>query len=231
MTLLKNLRGVAMIYIPYVVLERLKEYRKILLNLDCEYVTSEEIAKLAGVSSDLVRRDFMYLKINGQKKKGYNRIALLTELDETFAVKRNLNIIVVGGNRLGQALVTYDGFSSCGVRVVAIFDNNPENAGKFVEDLVILSLEPDILRRVIKRFSVSIAAVCVLPKDAQRVVDLLVENGIVGIWNFTPVKLAVPENVIVVDADLTSSLLMLKRLVDTKVFQKSEASNAYTSQE
>ncbi len=217
-----------MIYIPFVVLERLKEYRKILLSLDSEYVTSEEIAKLAGVSSDLVRRDFTYLKTTGQRKKGYNRIALLTELDETFAVRRNLNIIVVGGGRLGQALATYDGFSSCGVRVVAIFDNNSENVGNFVEDLVILNLEQSILRRVLNRFFVSIAAVCVSAESAQEVVNLLVENGITGIWNFTPVKLVVPENVVVVDADITSSLLTLKRLVDKRLSQETKVADAST---
>ncbi len=217
-----------MIYIPFVVLERLKEYRKILLSLDSEYVTSEEIAKLAGVSSDLVRRDFTYLKTTGQRKKGYNRIALLTELDETFAVRRNLNIIVVGGGRLGQALATYDGFSSCGVRVVAIFDSNSENVGNFVEDLVILNLEQSILRRVLNRFFVSIAAVCVSAESAQEVVNLLVENGITGIWNFTPVKLVVPENVVVVDADITSSLLTLKRLVDKRLSQETKVADAST---
>ncbi len=210
-----------MIYIPFVVLERLKEYRKILITLDSEYVTSEEIAKLAGVSSDLVRRDFMYLNIDGQRKRGYNRVALLTELDETFAVRRNLNIIIVGAGRLGQALASYSGFSSCGARIVAIFDNDPQKIGSFVGDLAILEMKQSILTRVINRFSVSIAAICVPVQSAQEVANQLVKVGIKGIWNFAPVKLIVPEDVIVVDVDITSSLLTLKRLLENS--EKSSA--------
>jgi redox-sensing transcriptional repressor len=41
------------------------------------------------------------------------------------------------------------------------------------------------------------------------VVDKLIAAGITGIWNFTPAKLQVPENVIVEKVDLAASLAVL----------------------
>ena len=48
---------------------------------------------------------------------------------------------------------------------------------------------------------------------AQGCADKLVEAGIRGIWNFTAVKLAVPEGLQVVDVDLARSLAVLSHLV------------------
>ncbi len=206
-----------MIQIPYVVLERLKEYRRALSALDKEYVTSEEIAKLSDVSADLVRRDFMYLKTVGLPKKGYNRIWILNELDNIFSIKKDLNIIIFGAGRLGQAIAAYTGFDSYGVKVVAIFDNDQKKIGNFVGELVILKPDIEIIKRVIKRFSVSIAAICVPPESAQEVANMLVGGGIKGLWNFAQVKLRVPKEVVVVDEDITKSLLSLKRLVESNI--------------
>ncbi len=206
-----------MIQIPYVVLERLKEYRRVLSALDKEYITSEEIAKLADVSADLVRRDFMYLKTVGLPKKGYNRISVLNELDNIFSIKKDLNILIFGAGRLGQAIASYTGFDSYGIKVVAIFDNDPKKIGNFVGELVILKPDIEIIKRVIKRFSVSIAAICVPPESAQEVANMLVGVGIKGLWNFAPVKLRVPKDVVVVDEDITKSLLSLKRFVESNI--------------
>jgi len=44
---------------------------------------------------------------------------------------------------------------------------------------------------------------------AQAVADAMIEGGIQGIWNFTPVRLKVPEHVIVKREDLAASLAVL----------------------
>ena len=38
-----------------------------------------------------------------------------------------------------------------------------------------------------------IGIICVSKNNAQTVTDMMVENGIKGIWNFVPVDLEVPE--------------------------------------
>ena len=44
---------------------------------------------------------------------------------------------------------------------------------------------------------------------AQNVADLMVEGGIRAIWNFAPLDLKLPENVVVNNVHLTESLLVL----------------------
>nr|HPM05348.1 hypothetical protein [Candidatus Cloacimonas sp.] len=57
------------------------------------------------------------------------------------------------------------------------------------------------------------------PADAaQEVADLLVANGVIAIWNFTPAKLNLPEEVIVENIDMSSSLAVLSRRVAEKLY-------------
>ena len=56
----------------------------------------------------------------------------------------------------------------------------------------------------------------ILSPNAQKVCDVLVENGVTGIWNFAPVDLAVPEDVIVENVHLSESLLTLIYLLNDK---------------
>jgi redox-sensing transcriptional repressor len=49
-----------------------------------------------------------------------------------------------------------------------------------------------------------------VPADqAQSVADALVAGGVRGIWNFTPVQIAVPPEVIIKREDLAASLAVL----------------------
>jgi redox-sensing transcriptional repressor len=57
--------------------------------------------------------------------------------------------------------------------------------------------------------SVDIAVVTVPRTYAKDVADLVTGLGIKGIWNFTSVKLAVPEDVAVENIHLSDSLMTL----------------------
>lgn len=122
--------------------------------------------------------------------------------------------MIVGAGRLGSALANYRGFARYGIEIVAIFDNDPGKIGQFVSDLVVLPLKD--LKRIVKRFKVEIGVICVPEESAQEVANLLVACGIKGIWNFAPVQLEVPEDVVVVNEDITQSLLTLKHLLNLK---------------
>ena len=61
----------------------------------------------------------------------------------------------------------------------------------------------------IKSLKATIAILTVPSSQAQPVTDVLVSAGIKAIWNFTNVKLKVPESVVVQKEDLTSGYAML----------------------
>ena len=54
---------------------------------------------------------------------------------------------------------------------------------------------------------------CVPKNGAQELADRLVSSGIKGIWNFAPMDLDVPSNIIVENVNLTESLFTLSYLM------------------
>jgi len=202
------------IVIPKPTLDRLKLYHRLLNEIEQKYISSDEIAQRVGTNAEQVRKDLTYLKTTGKPKVGYDVAQLRQELEELFGVKKTTKVILVGAGHLGSALVNYPGFANYGIEIVAVFDNDPRKIGMFIGELSILPMKD--LARVIKRFRVEIGIICVPKDSAQQVADILVSNGIKGIWNFAPVRLVVPDDVFVVDEDMSQSLLTLKHFLEMK---------------
>lgn len=204
---------------PKATFERLKLYHALLTQISLEekreYILSEEIAEALRITPEQVRKDFSFLETNGKPKVGYYIPELLSELDELFGTREKENIIIIGAGHLGKALANYKGFKDIGAQVVAIFDNDPEKIGQMVGELMILPLKD--LPRVIRRFKVKIAAVCVPEKAAQEVADLLIGYGIKAIWNFSTKILDLPTDIIVQNEDITRGLLGIKHMLAEKV--------------
>ncbi|MGB9768260.1 MAG: redox-sensing transcriptional repressor Rex [Dictyoglomus turgidum] len=205
---------------PKATLERLKLYHRLLSEEKEEYISSEEIGGRLGIPPEQVRKDLSYLEYKGKPKVGYHVKSLLDELNRLFGLDKKVKVIIVGAGNLGTALTNYPGFSNYNIEIVGIFDKDPAKIGKKVGDLVVLPME--YLERVIKRFNVEIGAICVPKESAQKVANLLVENGIKAIWNFAPALISVPEYVIVRNEDITLGLLSLKHMLEVKNTQSKQ---------
>ena len=69
------------------------------------------------------------------------------------------------------------------------------------------------LETKIKRYNVKIGVLTVPIDRAQEVADKMVVWGIKAIWNFTPLRIRVPENIVVQNTSLYAHLsLMFNRL-------------------
>jgi len=64
---------------------------------------------------------------------------------------------------------------------------------------------PDLIRRL----GVRLGIITVPGEAAQEVADAMIAAGIRAIWNFTPVRLQVPKDVLVRNEDLAASLATL----------------------
>lgn len=62
---------------------------------------------------------------------------------------------------------------------------------------------------VVKASNVKMAAVCIPKTPAVKVVEQLIADGVVGIWNFAHVDLEVPDNVVIENVHLSESLMRL----------------------
>jgi redox-sensing transcriptional repressor len=56
---------------------------------------------------------------------------------------------------------------------------------------------------------------------------MMIDNGIVAIWNFTPVHLDVPEGIIVEDVDMSASLAVLSHRLAEKLHHETKVERSH----
>jgi redox-sensing transcriptional repressor len=135
---------------------------------------------------------------------GYRIEELIATLRRILGIDRDWPLALVGLGNLGRALMKYRGFRSRGFHVVALFDNDANKVGQVYDSLTVEPIEA--LRKTIAARGISLAVLSVPAEAAQRVADLMVASGILGILNFAPVPLIVPPSVNVVGVDLSVQL-------------------------
>ena len=144
---------------------------------------------------------------SGQQGYGYNVEHLYNEIAKILGLDKDYNLIIVGAGNLGTAITNYTDFAKRGFYVKQVFDIKPELIGKKIGDIEILDIE--CLPDYIKDNQVDIAAITV-PKDiATDTAARLVKCGIKAIWNFAPVDLRLPKDVIVETIHLSDTLMRL----------------------
>jgi redox-sensing transcriptional repressor len=121
---------------------------------------------------------------------------------------------------MGSALLGYRKFEECGLKIVAAFDSDPAKIGRKIHGKHVLALNK--LADLTQRMHVLIGIITVPAAEAQAVADALVAGGVRAIWNFAPVRLRVPEPIIVHNEDLYCSLASLSQ----KLAQALEANPA-----
>ena len=118
---------------------------------------------------------------------------------------------MVGAGHLGYALLGYHGFKEYGVDIIAAFDNNPERVDKFINYKKVFSI--DRLEEIVSRMQIKIGILTVPASVAQELADRMVNAGIKAIWNFAPLKINVPSDVVVQNENLASSLAVLSQKI------------------
>jgi len=203
--------------ISMAVIRRLPKYHRYLRDLlekDVNRISSKELSKIIGFTASQIRQDLNNFGGFGQQGYGYNVEELYKEISTILGLEEEYNTIIIGAGNLGQAIANYAGFRSSGFRIKALFDINPRLIGLKIRELEIFDIE-DIKEYVIAN-NIKIAVICI-PKDkVQSIANELAEAGITGIWNFAPVDLDLPDDIIVENVHLTESLFTLSYLLNEK---------------
>ena len=113
-------------------------------------------------------------------------------------------VILVGVGNLGLALLSYRGFEKEGFEIVAAFDIDPKR--KRDKEIKCPILAMDELPGFIQERNVKMSILTVPAAAAQEVTNSLVDCGIVGILNFSPIVLHVPEEVMVNNVNVAIEL-------------------------
>lgn len=202
--------------IPKATARRLPLYYRYLLLLNDEgkdKVSSTELAEAVQVDSASIRRDFSYFGALGKRGYGYDVKNLLSFFKKILNQDTLTNVALVGVGNLGHALLNYNFKRSNNIRISCAFDINPEITGKITQGVPVYSM--DEMKQQIADQQIRIAILTVPQATAQNTADEMIEAGIKGIMNFTPIRLSAPNGVRIQNVDLATELQTLIYFLDS----------------
>ncbi len=200
--------------ISMAVIRRLPKYHRCLSDMidkGIERISSKELSETIGFSASQIRQDFNNFGKFGQQGYGYNVKDLLEAISGIIGLQHTYHLIVLGAGNLGEALVNF-GFDKLGFQVDALFDNDPEKIGRMIHGVEVIDI--NILETYMSKNPVDIAVITTPGKVAQKIADRVAISGARSIWNFAPVDLIVPDDVVVEDVHLVDNLMTLTYLLN-----------------
>jgi redox-sensing transcriptional repressor len=132
---------------------------------------------------------------------------LLEDISNYMGYNKLDEAILVGVGSMGRILLTNSKFEKFGLNIVVGFDKDPYLCGIQLEGKHVLPMEK--MESLVQRMGIRIGIITVPDDQAQEVCDQMVRCGIKAIWNFAFVPLKVPEDVLVKNENLPSSLAVL----------------------
>lgn len=176
-----------------------------------QYVSSTQISKEINIDASQIAKDLSYVNISGRTRVGYNIDALIEVLESFLGFTNMHKAFLFGVGSLGAALLRDSGLHHFGLEIVVAFDVNPELVGKDLNGIPIF--HSDDFEAKMKEYDVNIGVLTVPINIAQEITDKMVDGGIKAVWNFTPFRIRVPENIVVQNTSLYAHLaVMFNRL-------------------
>ena len=202
------------------VLKRLPGYLAYLKNIPesaSPYISATALAAALGLGEVQVRKDLAMVSDGGRPKIGYLRESLIEDISQFLGYDNTTDAILVGAGKLGQALLGYSGFEAYGLNILAAFDEKTVENGS-VESCNVYGM--DKLETFCRSNKVLMGIITVPASCAQQVCDKLIQCGIKAIWNFAPVHLDVPDNILVQNENMATSLAVLSMHLQAQMKDK-----------
>lgn len=191
-------------------------YRTLRLAQDdgMDIISSDELGRRLELTPEQIRKDLALFGQFGKKGVGYYVNELKFNVGKILGLDNHWNIAIVGIGHLGVALANHQNFIALGFNLVALFDNDPNIIGKKINHVKVRDI--DELPKIAKALNIDIGVIAVPAQFAQEVADKLIKAKIKGIWNFAPVKMKIPEDVKLVNEDLSVGLSRLSNYITGK---------------
>lgn len=166
-------------------------------------VSSEALARAAGVKPTQLRKDLAHFGQFGTRGLGYEVTQLSRMISDVLGNQSLQPVILVGAGQLGSALLSYGGFAQEGFEIVAAFDVDPTRQ-RVRRPVPVLAMER--VAEFVRERGVRMAILCVPAAVAQEVANQLFAAGIGGILNFAPIVIQAPEDAMVNHVNLAIEL-------------------------
>ena len=196
--------------IPQATSKRLPLYYRFLQNFanaNKKRISSSELSEAMKIDAATIRRDFSHFGALGRKGYGYDVKYLLEFFRKALDEGEETDVALIGVGTLGSAFLKYNFHKNHNTRIVLAFDPKGTEDGKPISGIPVY--HPDVLKEKILEYDIDLVILTVPSKVAQEVTDELVQVGVKGILNFTPVRLTAPESVRVHTIDLSVELQTL----------------------
>jgi redox-sensing transcriptional repressor len=182
--------------IPDKTVERLILYRSLLKHTaekGTRSLFSHQIADLVGGTAAQVRRDLMAVGYTGNPREGYKIEDLVACIDKMLNAPEGFTMALVGVGNLGRAILNHFAGLSGQTKVLAAFDIDSNKVGRVICGCRCHHISE--IKQVLTGYTVNLGVITVPVTEAQTVADRLVEAGVRGLVNFTPVPVKVPSSV------------------------------------
>ena len=192
------------------VIKRLPRYYRYLGDLKSEGITrisSGELSKLMGTTASQIRQDLNCFGGFGQQGYGYNVEYLYNEISDILGTNIENSMIILGAGNLGKAIANYSNFQKRGFFIKAIFDKDENIVGKNINNIPVLDI--NTLKEFLDTNDVEIVVLAIPAVGVKKVIDIIINSDIKGIWNFSYLDLKVPSNIAMVNMHLSDSLMTL----------------------
>jgi redox-sensing transcriptional repressor len=194
--------------------KRMPSYLQLLRVLQAEgreHVSGTVLASVHNLEPVIVRKDLAFTGAVGTPRIGFQIAGLISAIERFLGWDNQTKAVLVGVGNLGSALLGYHGLQDYGFRIVGAFDQDPRIIGKWVHGRKVQAVGQ--LTPFVRRGEILLGVLTVPGEVAQETAELMVRAGINGIWNFTPVKLQLPEGIVTQKEDLAEGLAVLSHRI------------------
>lgn len=202
------------------VLKRLPSYLAYLKSMPEDapaHISATSLAAALGMGEVQVRKDLAIVSDGGRPKIGYLREALVMDIEQFLGYDNTTDAVLIGAGKLGQALMGYSGFDDYGLNIHAAFDIEPQ-MDRTDDGTPIYHISK--LEHFCKVHKVLMGIITVPAEQAQEVANMLIAGGVKAIWNFAPVHLDVPSNILVQYENMATSLAVLSVHLRAQIKEK-----------
>ncbi len=178
---------------------------------DATNISSTKIAMRLDIDPAKVAKDLSFINISGKTRVGYDLNEFVSVLEDFLGFTKTHKAVMFGVGSLGGALLHDSGLSQFGLTITAGFDVREGVVGGGINGIPIYHAKE--FAQMQKKMKVDIGILTVPIGKAQEVADMMIAEGIKAIWNFTPFRIRVPENVVVQNTSIYAHLaVMFNRL-------------------
>jgi redox-sensing transcriptional repressor len=203
---------------PAPVIRRLSNYHHLLLGMRerrVQTVTSTTLAEILEVKPIQVRKDLQMAGIVGRPRTGFNVEEMEVAISKFMGWTSEFQAVIFGAGNLGSALMNYPWRDEYGLRFIAAFESDPVRSNVLINNIPVFHI--DYFEMFAREHTIDVGVVAVPAEAAQAVAELLMQNGVSGIWNFSHTTLKITGRITVENALFTQSLAILtRRLVESR---------------